>query len=214
MYVTLLSAAAGQAVPDEQISALSRASIDLAEAASDYGALKVIFGCFMVIFLLLILQQLYQQWELRKRLKSIEEASEKTMEFFNDLNNRTVGAQQAKLMVGETLRKNEALVKYNILKMRFENHLDDKERAEAKIRAIVDSLFTAQRAFLGNFYIRDRSISFTAVIEDNAALEKMMKEWVFMPDKDFTVSNMAQLIGIYYEGIRTKAYNKIDGIED
>lgn len=192
---------------------LSRASIELAEAASNYGALKVIFGCFVGLFLLTYLQQLYQQWELRRRIVAIEEASERTMEYFSDLNNRTIGPSQAKLMVGEVLRKNEALVKYNILKMRFENHLDDRESAEAKVRAIVEGLFTAQRAFLGGFYIRDKSISFTAVIEDNAALEKMIRTWVYKEEKDFTVSNMAQMIGLYYEGIRTKAYNKIDGIE-
>lgn len=193
---------------------LSRASIELAEAASNYGALKVIFGCFVAIFLLTYMQQLYQQWELRKRVRGIEEASERTMEYFSELNNRTIGASQAKLMVGEVLRKNEALVKYYILKMRFENHLDDKERALAKIRAIVDGLFTAQRAFLGNFLIKDKSVSFTAVIDDNSSIEKMMQEWVFMSEGDFTVSNMAQMIGLYYEGIRTQAYNKIDGIDD
>lgn len=220
LFTAILTAFATTAAPvakpaaGQTLDQLSKASIELAEAASNYGALKVIFGCFVAIFLLTYMQQLYQQWELRRRVKIIEEASERTMEYFSDLNNRTVGAQQAKLMVGEVLRKNEAIVKYNILKMRFENHLDDRQSADAKIRAIVEGLFTAQRAFLGNFFIRDKSISFTAVIEDNSALEQMISSWVYKDEKDFTVSNMAQMVGMYYEGIRMKAYNKIDGIED
>lgn len=196
------------------IDKLTKASIELSEAASNYGALKVIFGVFMAVFLLMVLVFLLQTFMTQKRLKTIEEASRRTTDYFSDLNNRTIGKEEAKMILREALGRSEALMKYYILKIRLENHIQDKQFTEDKIRAIVDNDFTARRVFLSRFLCVGHSVSFTATIDDNAALTKLVKEWVYRSEADFTVSLMAQAVSLYYDGIKIKAQGKVDDIAE
>lgn len=197
-----------------QIDKLTRASIDLAQAASDYGALRVIFGCFVVMFLILLLLFVWQIFTLQRRVAKIEEASEKTLEYFSELNDHTIGKEEAKMIVREALQRSEAVVKYYILKIRLENHTTNKDFTSDKIRQLIDNEFARQRAFLGRFICLGHSVSFTATTEDNANIVKLMSDWVYKNGEDFTVSLMAQAVSLYYEGLRIKAQAKIDDMSE
>lgn len=196
------------------IDKLTRASIDLAQAASDYGALKVIFGCFLAVFLLLVAVFVWQMVATQRRLGKIEAASEKTLEYFSDLNDHTVGREEAKMIVRESLSKSEALMKYYILKIRLENHVGDREFTTDKIRMLVDNDFSSRRSFLARFVVLGHAVSFTATVDDNVAITKLMDDWVFKADGDFTVSLMAQAVSLYFEGLRINALGKIDGMAE
>lgn len=198
----------------QSIDKLTKASIELSEAAANYGALKVIFGVFMVVFLLMFLVFVIQIGITLKRLKKIEDASEKTLEYFSELNNHTVGKEEAKMIVRENLSKSEALMKYYILKMRLENHLSDKSFTEDKIRNLVDNDFSSRRVFLSRFLCIGHPVSFTATVEDNGAITKLIKDWVYKPDESFTVSLMAQAVSLYYDGLKINAQGKIDEVSD
>ena len=50
------------------VDRMTKSSIELAEAASNYGALKVIFGVFMVIVLLFIILFVYQTYSLTAKV--------------------------------------------------------------------------------------------------------------------------------------------------
>lgn len=65
--ISLLFAAAQDQKLDNAVQSLTRSSIELAEAASNYGALKVIFGIFMVLVLVLVVMFMYTIWNLNKR---------------------------------------------------------------------------------------------------------------------------------------------------
>lgn len=194
----------------QSLDKLTKASIELSEAASNYGALKVIFGVFMAVFLLMVLVFLIQIWVTQKRLGKIEDASEKTLEYFSDLNNHTIGKEEAKMILRESLNKSEALMKYYILKIRLENHVSDKDFTEDKIRTLVDNDFSSRRVFLSRFICVGHPVSFTATVDDNTAITKLMKDWVYKAETEFTVSLMAQAVSLYYDGLKIKAQGKID----
>lgn len=198
----------------QSLDKLTKASIELSEAAANYGALKVIFGVFMAVFLLMVLVFLIQIWVTQKRLKKIEDASEKTLEYFSDLNNHTIGKEEAKMILRESLNKSEALVKYYILKIRLENHLADKAFTEDKIRTLVDNDFSSRRVFLARFQCLGHPVSFTVTVDDNAAITKLMKDWVYKADGEFTVSLMAQAVSLYYDGLKINAQGKIDDVSE
>lgn len=198
----------------QSLDKLTKASIELSEAAANYGALKVIFGVFMAVFLLMVLVFLIQIWVTQKRLKKIEDASEKTLDYFSDLNNHTIGKEEAKMILRESLNKSEALMKYYILKIRLENHVPDKAFTEDKIRTLVDNDFSSRRVFLARFQCLGHPVSFTVTVDDNAAITKLMKDWVYKADGEFTVSLMAQAVSLYYEGLKINAQGKIDDVSE
>lgn len=196
----------------QSLDKLTKASIELSEAASNYGALKVIFGVFLVVFLLMVLLFVWQILSTQGKLATIEKASKKSLEYFSDLNNHTIGKEEAKMVVRESLNKSEALMKYYILKIRLENHINDKSFTEDKIRTLVDNDFSSRRVFLSRFLCIGKQISFTATVEDNTAITKLMNDWVYKSDEEFTVSLMAQAISLYYDGLKIKAMGKIDDV--
>lgn len=195
---------------NQSLNELTKASVELAEAASNYGALKVIFGCFLVVFLLMFILFVFQSLNTAKRLVKLESASEKVLIYFSDLNNRTIGKEEAKSVLRETINRSEALVKYYVLKIRLENHISDREFTINKIRSLVDNDFSGQRAFLSRFLCCERPISFVVTVEDNQAISNLMVDWVYKSDGDFTVSLMSQAVSMYFDGMKIKDMGKID----
>ena len=110
---------AGQKIVD----GMKGMSLGFAQAANDLGALKVIFGVFMVMMLVIMAMFIYQVIITNKRMAKIEDAAEKTIEFFNPIGSRSIGREEAKAIVRENLTRTATMLKYGILKIRYENHL-------------------------------------------------------------------------------------------
>ncbi|UBD64375.1 hypothetical protein K6V25_15835 [Bacteroides salyersiae] len=194
----------------EAVDKLSKSAIEIAQAAGDLGALKVMFGFAVTFTALLLIVFVVQIVSNQKMLRAIKETSDKTGRYFSELNNRTVGKEEAKAITKETLDRSCALVKYYILKIRMENHLVNKEATFNKIRLMIDNDFNGQRAFLGKFLYKEKQLSFVATLEDNQAISNLMTEQVYLPADNFTVSLMSQAIGVYFDGLKLRLLGKID----
>lgn len=194
----------------EAVDKLSKSAIEIAQAAGDLGALKVMFGFAVTFTVLLLIVFVAQIVSNQKMLRAIKETSDKTGRYFSDLNNRSVGKEEAKAITKETLDRSCALVKYYILKIRMENHLVNKEATFNKIRLMIDNDFNGQRAFLGKFLYKEKQLSFVATLEDNQAISNLMTEQVYLPTDNFTVSLMSQAVGVYFDGLKLRLLGKID----
>ena len=194
----------------EAVDKLSKSAIEIAQAAGDLGALKVMFGFAVTFTALLLIVFVVQIVSNQKMLRAIKETSDKAGRYFSELNNRTVGKEEAKAITKETLDRSCALVKYYILKIRMENHLVNKEATFNKIRLMIDNDFNGQRAFLGKFLYKEKQLSFVATLEDNQAISNLMTEQVYLPADNFTVSLMSQAIGVYFDGLKLRLLGKID----
>lgn len=194
----------------EAVEKLSKSSLEIAQAVGDLGALKVMFGFAVTFTVLLLIVFVAQIVSNQKMLRAIKETSDKTGRYFSELNNRTVGKEEAKAITKETLDRSCALVKYYILKIRMENHLVNKEATFNKIRLMIDNDFNGQRAFLGKFLYKEKQLSFVATLEDNQAISNLMTEQVYLPSESFTVSLMSQSVGVYFDGLKLRLLGKID----
>ena len=121
----------------QDIDKLTRVSLELAEAASNYGALKIIFGVFMVMMLLIVLVFVSQSVFLIKRVQGISGVSDKIDNYFEGLSESDIGKEEANSMIREVLNHNSVLIKYYIIRVRSENHISDKENTELKIKYLV-----------------------------------------------------------------------------
>lgn len=121
----------------QDIDKLTKVSLELAEAASNYGALKIIFGVFMVIMLLIVLVFVSQSVFLIKRVQGISDVSDKIDNYFEGLSESDIGKEEANSMIREVLNHNSVLIKYYIIRVRSENHISDKENTELKIQRIL-----------------------------------------------------------------------------
>lgn len=118
----------------QDIDKLTKVSLELAEAASNYGALKIIFGVFMVMMLLIVLVFVSQSVFLIKRVQGISDISDKIDNYFEGLSESDIGKEEANSMIREVLNHNSVLIKYYIIRVRSENHISDKENTELKIQ--------------------------------------------------------------------------------
>lgn len=118
----------------QDIDKLTKVSLELAEAASNYGALKIIFGVFMVMMLLIVLVFVSQSVFLIKRVQGISDVSDKIDNYFEGLSESDIGKEEANSMIREVLNHNSVLIKYYIIRVRSENHISNKENTELKIQ--------------------------------------------------------------------------------
>lgn len=121
----------------QDIDKLTKVSLELAEAASNYGALKIIFGVFMAMMLLIVLVFISQSVFLIKRVQGISDVSDKIDNYFEGLSESDIGKEEANSMIREVLNHNSVLIKYYIIRVRSENHISDKENTELKIQRIL-----------------------------------------------------------------------------
>ena len=136
---------------DQTVSQLSESTIALAEAAANFGALKVIFAAFVIFTFIILTLFLYQVIATTKKVEKIHQSTQKLEKSFEITENRSIGASQASLMVRRVFSSLKQNSKYIILRTRIENHLDRKEAIVAKVSRLVSNNWTELHSFLSNF---------------------------------------------------------------
>lgn len=190
------------------VDQLTKSSIELAQAASDYGALKVIFGIFMVFMILIVGLFIYQVFALNKKIEIIGKASEKTQTYFEGVSQRTIGSTQASLIIRRNIDVLGQTIKYQILRTRLENHIDDKERTQEKIKMIVKNEDTELFNFTNQFLYQDKPLSELLEEGNTPVIINFMIEQVYTPKDKFTVSGMDQAVGLLIHGIKLEYMQK------
>jgi len=190
------------------VDQLTKSSIELAQAASDYGALKVIFGIFMVFMILIVGLFIYQVFALNKKIEIIGKASEKTQTYFEGVSQRTIGPTQASLIIRRNIDVLGQTIKYQILRTRLENHIDDKERTQEKIKMIVKNEDTELFNFTNQFIYQDKPLSELLEEGNTPVIINFMIEQVYTPKDKFTVSGMDQAVDLLIHGIKLEYMQK------
>lgn len=193
----------------QMVGEMSHSGIALAEAVGDLGALKVFFGVFMLMMLLIMLTFMYQIIVSNRRLEKVEDAAERTLKFFDPISDHTIGREESKAIIRESVTRTATMLKYGILKIRYENNLSPGS-ADDRIRGAVRSEHNDRKALLGKFYFRNRKLSFVCEDCDDDTMIELMKEHVYMPKDKFTASLMAQEVNYLMDGVKARYQSKID----
>lgn len=209
LLISLLFAAAQDQKLDNAVQSLTRSSIELAEAASNYGALKVIFGIFMVLVLVLVVMFMYTIWNLNKKISVVSESSSKVTEFFDGAADSTIGVTEAQILIRREFNCLGHILKYTILRIRLENHIDNKESVIKKVDILVNNEYSELCGLMSNFNCDGKSLSTIFELQDNEAIKDMVIEQIYIPKDQFSISNMDQSVSMYLNGLKLMYLKKL-----
>lgn len=187
---------------DNAVTQVTQTSIELAEAAANYGALKIIFGIFMVFIIIVVVLFVYQIFSLTKKMDIIHNAAVRTQEYFDGASDRTIGRSQAQILIRRGMNSLSNTIKYRILRIRLENHIDDVELTKNKINRVVKNDFIEFTSYLSNFLYDEKQLSVVVDEQDVDVIIDFITEQVYIPKDEFTVSGLDQSTDILVNGIK------------
>lgn len=193
----------------ESVNKVTDSSIRIAQAANDFGALRVAFGVFMIFIIIIVILFIWQIFVLSGKLNTIYGAAVKTTEYFETSAEGDVGPSQAQVIVRRNFNSLSQAIKYYILRIRLENHIDDKDKIKVKIDRLVRNEFSELTTYLSNFKCNKKVLSFIVEDDDIQIIEDFIFEQVYIPKNDFTISNMDQSTSIFINGLKLSYIKKI-----
>ena len=193
----------------ESVNKVTNSSIRIAQAANDFGALRVAFGVFMIFIIIIVILFIWQIFVLSGKLNTIYGAAVKTTEYFETSAEGDIGPSQAQVIVRRNFNSLSQAIKYYILRIRLENHIDDKNKIKVKIDRLVRNEFLELTTYLSNFKCNEKVLSFKVEDDDIQMVEDFIFEQVYIPKNDFTISNMDQSTSIFINGLKLSYIKKI-----
>ena len=193
----------------ESVNKVTDSSIRIAQAANDFGALRVAFGVFMIFIIIIVILFIWQIFVLSGKLNTIYGAAVKTTEYFETTAEGDIGPSQAQVIVRRNFNSLSQAIKYYILRIRLENHIDDKDKIKVKIDRLVRNEFSELTTYLSNFKCNKKVLSFIVEDDDIQMIEDFIFEQVYIPKNDFTISNMDQSTSIFINGLKLSYIKKI-----
>ena len=193
----------------ESVNKVTDSSIRIAQAANDFGALRVAFGVFMIFIIIIVILFIWQIFVLSGKLNTIYGAAIKTTEYFETSAEGDIGPSQAQVIVRRNFNSLSQAIKYYILRIRLENHIDDRDRIKIKIDRLVRNEFSELTTYLSNFKCNKKVLSFIVEDDDIQMVEDFIFEQVYIPKNDFTISNMDQSTSIFINGLKLSYIKKI-----
>lgn len=193
----------------ESVNKVTDSSIRIAQAANDFGALRVAFGVFMIFIIIIVILFIWQIFVLSGKLNTIYGAAVKTTEYFETSAEGDIGPSQAQVIVRRNFNSLSQAIKYYILRIRLENHIDDKDKIKVKIDRLVRNEFSELTTYLSNFKCNKKVLSFIIEDDDIQMIGDFIFEQVYIPKNDFTISNMDQSTSIFINGLKLSYIKKI-----
>lgn len=194
---------------DPSVQSLTESSIELAEAASNYGALKVIFGIFMVLVLVMVMMFIYTIWNLNKKISIVSESSRQVEEFFDGAADSTVGMAEARILILREFNCLGHILKYAILRIRLENHIDNKESTIKKVESLVNNEYSELCGLFSNFTCNGKSLSNIFEPQDTEAIKDLVIEQIYISEDQFSISNLDQSVSMYLNGLKLMYLKKL-----
>lgn len=193
----------------ESVNKVTDSSIRIAQAANDFGALRVAFGVFMIFIIIIVILFIWQIFVLSGKLNIIYGAAVKTTEYFETSAEGDIGPSQVQIIVRRNFDSLSQAIKYYILRIRLENHIDDKNKIKVKIDRLVRNEFSELTTYLSNFKCNKKVLSFIVEDDDIQMIDDFIFEQVYIPKNDFTISNMDQSTSIFINGLKLSYIKKI-----
>lgn len=186
---------------DEAVDQITESSIKLAEATANYGALKIVFSIFIVFMILIVILFIYQIITLTKKIDTIHTAATRTQEYFEGVSDSSIGDNEAQVIIRRSMNSLCQSIKYYILRIRLENHIENKILIE-EVDRVVKNEFSELTNFLGNFINNEKQLSGVVNTEDIDVIKQFVLEQVYIPKSEFTISNMDQSTSILINGLK------------
>lgn len=195
---------------DQTVNQLSESTIALAEAAANFGALKVIFAAFIVFTFILLVLFLYQIIATTRKVEKIHESTQKLEKSLEDTESRTLGKSQANLLIRRVFGSLKQNIKYTILRTRIENHLENREAVTNKVTRTVTNEWAELESFLSNYEFDGRTLYSRLKQDDSPVIIDNILEQVYQSPELFTIGQMEQSVDLLVDGLRIDALKEFD----
>lgn len=187
---------------NKAVGQITESSVKLAEATANYGALKMVFSVFMIFMIVIVLLFVYQIFVLTKKVDIIYTAATKTREYFEGVSDRTIGISQGQVIIRRSFNGLSQSIKYVILRIRLENHIDNKEMVCNKVSRMIKNEFSEINSFFSNFICDEKPLCEILNDEDEDVIKEFMLEQIYISKENFSISNMDQSTDILINGIK------------
>lgn len=187
---------------NKAVGQITESSVKLAEATANYGALKMVFSVFMIFMIVMVLLFVYQIFVLTKKVDIIYTAATKTQEYFEGVSDRTIGTSQGQVIIRRSFNGLSQSIKYAILRIRLENHIDNKEMVCNKVSRMIKNEFSEINSFFSNFICDEKPLCEILNDEDEDVIKEFMLEQIYISKENFSISNMDQSTDILINGIK------------
>lgn len=187
---------------NQTVDQLSESTLALAEAAANFGALKVVFAAFIVFTFILLLLFLYQVVIATRKIEKIHQSTQKLEKTLSETEDRTIGRTQANLMIRRVFGGLKQSIKYAILRIRLENHLDMKDVITSKVTRLVNNHWVEMHSFLSNFDCKGKNLGSNVRDGDAQTIVDFILDQVYQSNDVFTVGSMEQSTDILIDGMR------------
>ena len=187
---------------NKAVGQITESSVKLAEATANYGALKMVFSVFMIFMIVIVLLFVYQIFVLTKKVDIIHTAATKTQGYFEGVSDRTIGTSQGQVIIRRSFNGLSQSIKYAILRIRLENHIDNKEMVYNKVSRMIKNEFSEINSFFSNFICDEKPLCEILNDEDEDVIKKFMLEQIYISKENFSISNMDQSTDILLNGIK------------
>lgn len=187
---------------NKAVGQITESSVKLAEATANYGALKMVFSVFMIFMIVIVLLFVYQIFVLTKKVDIISIAATKTQEYFEGVSDRTIGTSQGQVIIRRSFNGLSQSIKYAILRIRLENHIDNKEMVCNKVSRMIKNEFSEINSFFSNFICDEKPLCEILDDEDKDVIKEFMLEQIYISKENFSISNMDQSTDILINGIK------------
>lgn len=187
---------------NKAVGQITESSVKLAEATANYGALKMVFSVFMIFMIVIVLLFVYQIFVLTKKVDIIHTAATKAQEYFEGVSDRTIGTSQGQVIIRRSFNGLSQSIKYAILRIRLENHIDNKEMVCNKVSRMIKNEFSEINSFFSNFICDEKPLCEILNDEDEDVIKEFMLEQIYISKENFSISNMDQSTDILVNGIK------------
>lgn len=187
---------------NESIERLTQSTIDLAEASANVGALKIIFGAFLSLTMLLVITFIYQTFVLNKKLSDVVITTTKVNKYFDEASERTIGKSQVNLLVRRLFYSFEIQIKYFILRSRIEYKNPPKEFINSRINDLIKHEIDNITSYISSFEYEGQPLQAIISSEDLPLIVDFIVGQILKPNNEFSVSDMDQVTSILLDGIK------------
>lgn len=191
----------------EKATALTKSSIELAEATANFGALKVMFGVFLVLIILLVSIFIYQVFRMTHKVESIHNSMTKINEYFDARSLRTIGRIQAEAIFKRFFDHLSNYIKYHVIKSREENHIFDKPFVQQKVHAGVGNEYSELSTHLSRFLYNGKPLNEFIKMEQIDGVEELMIEQIYISKDLFSINSLEQAVHTHIRALRLDNLN-------
>ena len=191
------------------VEELTKSSLELSEAISNLGALKVMSGVFLAFSIVMIILFVWQVLSTSKKVDRVDKSMQRVEGYFDTAADKAIGNAQAQVMLRRAFNSLSQNVKYTVLRTRIENHIDNKAAVATKIDRLIHYEYSELVSFFSNFDYKDRPFSYIVDHEDAQLIIDFILEQVYIDKDDFSIATMDQATNILVNGLKLEYLKKL-----